>query len=239
MVTADGVRLDLASIYARMAPGERSEVAVFVTGRSKGQGRKPRRLFPARLIILRQHAASDRAVRPPNASTAKSGLVWALQPMTLASARFLMVLTSLPADLATAPAVLAAYRLRWQVELAFKQLKIGLGIDRLLARDPARARSWLLSHLSWLCSSRTAQAKSSTLPPVRNVGQAHPVSVWRLQAILRLALLGAILSPSMTGKFEQGIGSITRRICDSPPRRPYQSALARSRIPLAPSPPHR
>jgi transposase len=71
----------------------------------------------------------------------------ALQPMTLTAAKFLMVLTSLPASSATASAVLAAYRLRWQVELAFKRLKSGLGIHRLLARDPAMARSWLLSHL--------------------------------------------------------------------------------------------
>lgn len=71
----------------------------------------------------------------------------ALQPMTLTSARFLMVLTSLPASSATSSAVLAVYRLRWQVELAFKRLRSGLGIDRLLARDPAMARSWLLSHL--------------------------------------------------------------------------------------------
>ena len=58
-----------------------------------------------------------------------------------------MVLTSLPTDKAAAAEVLAAYRLRWQVELAFKRLKSGLGIDRLVARDPAMARSWLLSHL--------------------------------------------------------------------------------------------
>ena len=45
--------------------------------------------------------------------------------MTLASARFLMVLTSLPADKAAAAEALAAYRLRWQVELAFKRLKSG------------------------------------------------------------------------------------------------------------------
>ena len=148
MVTADGARLNLASIYARMAPGETSEVPVFVTGRNKGQGRNPRRLFPARLIIFRQHAAaSERAVRAAKRQHSRKRSGMALQPMTLASARFLMVLTSLPADTITAPDVLAAYRLRWQVELAFKRLKSGLGIDRLLARDPAMARSWLLSHL--------------------------------------------------------------------------------------------
>jgi hypothetical protein len=148
MVTADGMRLDLASIYARMAPGETSEVPVFVTGRNKGQGRKPRRLFPARLIIFRQHEeASARAVRAAKRQHSKKRSGMSLQAMTLASARFLMVLTSLPAGEATASAVLAAYRLRWQVELAFKRLKSGLGIDRLLARDPTMARSWLLSHL--------------------------------------------------------------------------------------------
>ena len=148
MVTANGARLDLASIYARMAPGETSEVPVFITGRNKGQGRKPRRLFPARLIVFRQHEeASARAVRAAKRQHSKKRSDMALQPMTLASARFLMVLTSLPADKATAVEALAAYRLRWQVELAFKRLKSGLGIDRLLARDATMARSWLLSHL--------------------------------------------------------------------------------------------
>ncbi len=148
MVTADGARLDLASIYARMAPGETSEIAVFVTGRNEGQGRKPRRLFPARLIVFRQHEeATARAVRLAQRQHGKKRSDMALQPMTLASARFLMVLTSLPADKTGAAEALAAYRLRWQVELAFQRWKSGLGIDRLLARDPAMARSWLLSHL--------------------------------------------------------------------------------------------
>ncbi len=148
MMTADGARLDLASIYARMAPGETSEVPVFVTSRNKGLGRQPRRLFPARLVVFRQHEeASARAVRVAERQHSKKRSGMALQPMTLASVRFLMVLTSLPADKAAAAEVLAAYRLRWQVELAFKRLKSGLGIDRLMARDPAMARSWLLSNL--------------------------------------------------------------------------------------------
>lgn len=148
LITADGARLDLASIYARMAPGETREVPVLVTSRNKGQGRKPRRLFPARLIVFRQHEeTSARAVSVAERQHSKKRSGMALQPMTLASARFLMVLTSLPADKATAAEALAAYRLRWQVELAFKRLKSGLGIDRLLARDRTMARSWLLSHL--------------------------------------------------------------------------------------------
>ncbi len=54
----------------------------------------------------------------------------ALKPMTLASANSLMVLTSLPSEAATAARVMVVYRLRWQIELAFKQLKTGLGLHQ-------------------------------------------------------------------------------------------------------------
>ncbi|WP_408734707.1 transposase [Kozakia baliensis] len=43
--------------------------------------------------------------------------------------------------------MVAAYRLRWQIELAFKRLKSGLGIDALQARDSQLARFWLAAHL--------------------------------------------------------------------------------------------
>lgn len=43
--------------------------------------------------------------------------------------------------------VAETYRLRWQIELAFKRLKSGLGIDVLPARDRELARSWLAAHL--------------------------------------------------------------------------------------------
>jgi Transposase DDE domain len=69
-----------------------------------------------------------------------------MQPITMQSAGFLMVLTSLPSTV-TAADVLTAYRLRWQIELAFKRLKSQLGLDRLPAKSRDLARSWLLAHL--------------------------------------------------------------------------------------------
>lgn len=162
----------------------------------------------------------------------------ALQPMTLASARFLMVLTSLPADKANAAGVLAAYRFRWQVELAFKRLKSGLGIDRLVARDPAMGRSWLLSHLILALLIEDGASEVLDSPPVRGPGHVHPVSLWRLHAALRFALLGAVLSSFTVAGLEQADGSIIRHICDPPRRRACQAALARSRAPLVLLPPH-
>ncbi len=66
--------------------------------------------------------------------------------MTIQSAGYLMVLTSLPDDVGL-DEVLAAYRVRWQVELAFKHMKSQLGLDRLPAKSRTLARSWLLAHL--------------------------------------------------------------------------------------------
>jgi hypothetical protein len=62
------------------------------------------------------------------------------------STGYLMRLTSLPASVPAA-AVLAAYRLGWQAELASERLKGLLGRGRLPAKSDSLARSWLLSHL--------------------------------------------------------------------------------------------
>lgn len=58
-----------------------------------------------------------------------------------------MVLTSIPATDMTAEAILDLYRPRWQIEIAFKRLKTGLGIHKLPAKDPQLARTWLTAHL--------------------------------------------------------------------------------------------
>ncbi len=85
---------------------------------------------------MRQHAAvRERALRTTRRRHARSATGGMMQPLTATSTGYLMVLTSLPVEAASAAEVLATYRLRWQVELAFKRLKSGLGIDRLLARD--------------------------------------------------------------------------------------------------------
>ena len=102
--------------------------------------------LPLRLIILR---------RPPEATEATRRQLIRRAPRkqkkldarSLVAAEFLILATSLPPDGYSAEAVLAAYRLRWQIELAFKRLKSLLRIDRLPTHTPAASRSWLLAHL--------------------------------------------------------------------------------------------
>ena len=68
-------------------------------------------------------------------------------PRTILAAGFMMLLTSVPAELCPAERVVALYRLRWQIELAFKRLKSIGGLGDLPASDPRLARTWLLAQL--------------------------------------------------------------------------------------------
>ncbi len=156
---------------------------------------------------MRQHeAAATRAVRAARRKHGKKPPHRALLPMTLASAGFLMVLTSLPPEEATPERVMAIYRLRWQIELAFKRLKSGLGIHRLVARDPVMARSWLLAHLILALLIEDATGEVLDFLPVSHANPHRPVSLWRLHGILPSGLIGAV-SAGLRGR-GLGTGSI-------------------------------
>jgi IS4 transposase len=70
-----------------------------------------------------------------------------LDPRSLIAAEFMILGTSLLTAEYSANGILAAYRLRWQIELAFKRLKSLLHIDRLPTRTERGSRSWLYAHL--------------------------------------------------------------------------------------------
>lgn len=63
------------------------------------------------------------------------------------AANWLILLTSVPDGTVEPQQLVALYRLRWQIELAFKRLKSLLQIDEILAKDPELARSWLSANL--------------------------------------------------------------------------------------------
>ena len=102
--------------------------------------------MPIRLIVLRKSPEATDAARK-TLRTQASRKQKTLDPRSLAAAEFLILGTSLPAKGYPAAEVLAAYRLRWQIELAFKRLKSLLHIDKLPAHTDLGARSWLYPHL--------------------------------------------------------------------------------------------
>lgn len=97
-----------------------------------------------RLVILPKPAAA--AVRKVRKDAIK-GQHKTIDPKTVAAAGYLILITSISAKAFPAKRLAAIYRLRWQIELAFKPLKSILDIDRLPAKDPGLAKTWLYAHL--------------------------------------------------------------------------------------------
>jgi DDE family transposase len=94
-----------------------------------------------RLVALRQSAEATRwtqkrierrAQRDQQRVTAES----------LECAGYFMVWTTLP-EAFTRNQILEIYRLRWQIELAFKRMKSILGFGHLPKTDPVSAQAWL------------------------------------------------------------------------------------------------
>jgi hypothetical protein len=94
--------------------------------------RKPPEVIAAEHQRLRQHASRKQT---------------RLDPRSLLAAAYLIVATSLPEAAFPAAEVLAVYRLRWQIELAFKRLKSLLHLGKLRTKTAAGTRCWLYAHL--------------------------------------------------------------------------------------------
>jgi IS4 transposase len=100
---------------------------------------------PLRLIIM-PLPADKTAVNCKKLKRRASKHQDKLDPRSLIAAGFMVLVTSLPADI-PAEEICAAYRLRWQIELAFKRLKSLIHIDRLPTRTKDGGLSWLYPHL--------------------------------------------------------------------------------------------
>ena len=140
LLTPAGEPLDLMAALAAAGEGP-AEHAVRVDERRRDGATLGLRLVIARL----PEVAAERARRRLRKDARKRGR--RLDDRSLAAAGFVLLLTSLPADAFPAERVLALYRLRWQVELAFKRLKSLLGLGELPARSPDLARAWLNAKL--------------------------------------------------------------------------------------------
>jgi len=139
---ANGARFDVMAFLRGLGEAESGEARILI-GRGKDRAWEP---FAARLIALRLPADKIQAARHRigKENRRKSRQV---QPETLEAASHVLLLTSLDPQDYPAARIGALYRLRWQVELAFKRLKSLLNLDALRARDPDLARTWIYANL--------------------------------------------------------------------------------------------
>jgi len=87
-----------------------------------------------------------------------------LQAETIEAAGYVVVVTTL--EELDAQGVLALYRHRWQVELAFKRMKSLLGLSRLRKKDPEGAKAWLQGKLLVACLIERLIAVGEHFSPV-------------------------------------------------------------------------
>ncbi|MCZ7555965.1 MAG: IS4 family transposase [Bacteroidia bacterium] len=98
--------------------------------------------IPARLLVIRKSEAAAKAARE-RVLRERSRKSRTIDPRTLEAARYIMVLTSVPADELSALDGLELYRFRWQIELAFKRLKSLLNLGEVPTKDPPLTHSYL------------------------------------------------------------------------------------------------
>jgi hypothetical protein len=148
------VRLRWSSLRLRKPHGEKFELIAHLQNMPKDQNIDDIGVLidgagapmQTRIVIARKPEAAARAERERMTREArKKGKQ--LDPRSLIAAEYVMLATSLAPDDYPADEILALYRLRWQIELAFKRLKSLLRLDCLPAKTNKGGRSWICAHL--------------------------------------------------------------------------------------------
>lgn len=129
------VRL-LSRLQAVRQPGEIGEWKVVLRGENAS--------IEGRVCALRksEHAIQQAHRRLQRKASKKQTT---MQPDTLEYAKYVIVFTTLQAE--SACEVLECYRLRWQIELAFKRMKTLAQLGHLPKHDDRSARAWLYGKL--------------------------------------------------------------------------------------------
>lgn len=109
-------------------------------------GTKDHPALRVRIVAMRKSAsAAEKARRTARKEARNHGHT--VSQATLDAADYVLILTTLSAAEADAAEILELYRLRWQIEIAFKRLKSLIHIDELRAFDPDLAQTYLLAKL--------------------------------------------------------------------------------------------
>src|SRR3981189_655121 len=143
LLQANGEPFDLLAALAAQVEQE-GEVQVRVHEGTTGTA--PSEPLMLRLVIRRKDAEHAKAeLRRLLKDTNKRGK----QPhkRSLEAAKYILLLTSLPVAAFPPADILALYRFRWQIELAFKRFKSLAGLDMLPAKKPELARAWIYARL--------------------------------------------------------------------------------------------
>ena len=143
LLQPDGAPFDL---FAALAAQVEQEGEVQVRIHEGATGTPPPEPLILRLVIRRKDPEQAEAEHKRLLKDAKKRGKQP-DPRSLEAANYILLLTSLPAEVFSAADVLALYRFRWQIELAFKRMKSLAGLAGLPAKKPELARAWIYARL--------------------------------------------------------------------------------------------
>jgi Transposase DDE domain len=135
----DGVPVDLLAEFEKAAASGRIDRPIWV-------GRKSAPALALRLVAIKKPPRAAEAARLAARETARR-CRHAISEGTLIAADWVILVTSLPPSDFSAEDILALYRLRWRIELAFKRLKSLIGLKPPPGEDERSAKPYLLAHL--------------------------------------------------------------------------------------------
>ena len=217
--TATGAPVDLLAWLKTVPPDSVCEQAVWLHTPTERIALRlvARRLTPAAAERARQRL---RRVAQKQGRTPSDQARWA--------AGYLLVATTLAAAAWPAEQVLLLYRIRWQVEIAFKRLKGVLSFGAVPAKDAALAQTYVYATL---LAALLADGFGRTLGAQAMAwfhAVARPVSLWRWVLGWTISLREAIMGPRLTpAVLAAALSHFERYVRDTRRKRVQQAAAAR------------
>lgn len=136
---ANGVPVSLLSEFEKGAAGGLIDRPIWI-------GRKSGPALALRLVAARKPPQAAEAAKRAARKNAREG-GHTISKGTLLAAEWMILVTSLPAAAFSTEEILALYRLRWRIELAFKRLKSAIGLKAPPGVDERSAKPYVLAHL--------------------------------------------------------------------------------------------
>jgi hypothetical protein len=134
------------------------------------------RVIAGRLCAIRKtEEAIKRAEKQLRRNASRDGEV--LQPETLEYAKYIIVFTTFDPLTFSASVILHWYRVRWQVELAFKRLKSLAQLGHLPKVDEQSARAWLYGKLFIALLTEQLIRRGQLLSPCRPTAAARGAAI--------------------------------------------------------------
>lgn len=145
---------------------------------------------------------------------------------TLVAAGFLLLVTNLPADLWPMDLVFWLYRLRWQIELAFKRYKSLIHLGQLRVTDPTLIQICLLCKILAILLLDVLIGQVRLQQPDWFADPHRPVSVWSLTKCLWAGLRSLIFGSISLDRFFACLPALGRYFRSAPRKRQQQLAWA-------------